>query len=262
MTEQPPVQKLITVMAALRHPESGCPWDREQDFSTIAPYTIEEAYEVRAAIESGEPEQLRDELGDLLFQVVYHAQMAVERGWFGFDDVAAGITEKMIRRHPHVFGDEAARDSSTQTAAWEAEKARERLEKAQDGALAGVAGALPALARAHKFCARAARVGFDWPNPSAVLDKLEEEVRELRAELPAATPARLEDELGDMLFVMANLARKLGLNAEACLAGANAKFARRFGYVETALAQAGKTPEMSNLAEMDALWNKAKEAGL
>ncbi|WP_408861800.1 nucleoside triphosphate pyrophosphohydrolase [Acidocella aquatica] len=249
-------------MAALRHPVSGCPWDKEQDFSTIAPYTIEEAYEVRAAIESGRPEQLRDELGDLLFQVVYHAQMASERGWFGFDDVAAGITEKMIRRHPHVFGDEAARDAGAQSAAWEAQKARERLENAETGVLAGVAGALPALARAHKFCARAARVGFDWPNPDAVLDKLEEEVRELRAELPEATPARLADELGDMLFVMANLARKLGLNAEACLAGANKKFARRFGFVENALAQAGKTPEMSDLAEMDSLWDKAKEAGL
>ncbi len=262
MTDQPRVLELINVMAALRHPVSGCPWDKEQDFSTIAPYTIEEAYEVRAAIESGEPEALRDELGDLLFQVVYHAQMASERGWFGFDEVAAGITDKMIRRHPHVFGDAAARDAGAQSAAWEAQKAQERLEKAETGVLAGVADALPALARAHKFCARAARVGFDWPNPDAVLDKLEEEVRELRAELPGAQPARLADELGDMLFVMANLARKLGLNAEECLAGANAKFARRFGFVEDALARAGKTPQMSDLAEMDTLWNKAKEAGL
>lgn len=262
MTDEPPVQKLLNVMAALRDPVTGCPWDKEQDFSTIAPYTIEEAYEVRAAIEGGEPEALRDELGDLLFQVVYHAQMASERGWFGFDEVAAGIADKMIRRHPHVFDNEAARDVGAQSAAWEAQKARERLEKAEGGTLSGVAGALPALARAHKFCARAARVGFDWPGPEAVLDKLEEEVRELRAELPGAAADRLADELGDMLFVMANLARKLGLNAEACLAGANAKFARRFGFVEDALAQEGRTPGMADLAEMDALWNKAKETGL
>ena len=262
MTNETPVQKLVDVMAALRHPVSGCPWDKEQDFSTIAPYTIEEAYEVRAAIESGDPGQLQDELGDLLFQVVYNAQLASERGWFSFDDVAAGIANKMIRRHPHVFGEAEARDAGAQTAAWEAQKAQERLEKAETGVLGGVAAALPAMARAHKFCARAARVGFDWPNPDAVLDKLEEEVRELRAELPEATPARMEDELGDMLFVMANLARKLGLNAEACLTGANAKFARRFGFVENALAREGKTPGMSDLAEMDALWIKAKEAGL
>jgi nucleoside triphosphate diphosphatase len=262
MSTEPPIDALINVMAALRHPVTGCPWDRAQDFSTIAPYTIEEAYEVQAAIATGGPAQLKEELGDLLFQVVYHAQLAQERGWFDFNDVAQTITNKMTRRHPHVFGDEAARDAAAQTAAWEAQKAEERLARAETGVLGGIAATLPALARAQKLTARAARVKFDWPNTDAVLEKLEEEVLELRAELPSAAPARLEDELGDMLFVMANLARKLGVNAEQCLAGANAKFARRFGYVESALAQAGKSPADSNLEEMDRLWDEAKSAGL
>lgn len=262
MDTEPPITALINVMAALRHPTSGCPWDRAQDFSSIAPYTIEEAYEVQSAIAAGDPAQLKDELGDLLFQVVYHARLAEERGWFNFNEVAETITNKMVRRHPHVFGDEAARDAAAQTAAWEAQKAEERLARAETGVLSGIATALPALARAQKFTSRAARVGFDWPDANAVLDKLEEEALELRAELPEAAPARLEDELGDMLFVMANLARKLGLNAEQCLAGANAKFARRFGFIETALAKSGKTPSDSNLTEMDGLWDAAKAAGL
>jgi ATP diphosphatase len=262
MSTEPPIDALINVMAALRHPVTGCPWDRAQDFSTIAPYTIEEAYEVQAAILSGDPAQLKDELGDLLFQVVYHARLAQERGWFDFNDVAQTITNKMTRRHPHVFGDEAARDAAAQTVAWEAQKAEERLARAETGVLGGIAATLPALARAQKLTARAARVKFDWPNTDAVLEKLEEEVLELRAELPSADPARLEDELGDMLFVMANLARKLGVNAEQCLAGANTKFTRRFGYVEATLAEAGKSPADSNLEEMDRLWNEAKGAGL
>jgi len=245
-------------MAALRDQETGCPWDREQTFETIAPYTIEEAYEVQAAIASGDPAQLKDELGDLLFQVVYHARLAEERGWFRFHDVAESIADKMIRRHPHVFGQAAARDAGQQTAAWEAQKAAERLARAEAGVLAGVAPSLPALARAQKLTARAARVKFDWPDAESVLEKLDEEVAELRAELPGADPARLADELGDMLFVLANLARKLGLNAEACLAGANDKFTRRFGFIETELAASGKTPADSNLAEMEALWAKAK----
>jgi ATP diphosphatase len=249
-------------MAALRDPDTGCPWDKEQSFETIAPYTIEEAYEVRAAIESGEPEQLKDELGDLLFQVVYHAQMAAERGWFNFDDVARSITGKMIRRHPHVFGDEAVRTAAGQTAAWEAQKAEERLAKAQHGVLEGVATGLPALKRAQKLTARAARVKFDWPNAEAVLDKLAEETSELRAELPGAAPERIKDELGDMLFVLANLARKLGQDAEACLEGANEKFIRRFSRVEALLAAEGKTPASSSLDEMDRLWNAAKLEGL
>ncbi|HUM08037.1 MAG TPA: nucleoside triphosphate pyrophosphohydrolase [Acidocella sp.] len=262
MSTEPPISALINVMAALRDPQTGCPWDKEQSFETIAPYTIEEAYEVRAAIEAGEPEHLKDELGDLLFQVVYHAQMAAERGWFNFDDVARGITGKMIRRHPHVFGDEASRTAAGQTAAWEAQKAEERRALAQHGVLDGVATGLPALKRAQKLTARAARVKFDWPNAEAVLDKLAEETAELRAELPAAAPERIKDELGDMLFVLANLARKLGQDAEACLEGANEKFIRRFSRVEALLAAEGKTPASSSLDEMDNLWNAAKREGL
>jgi ATP diphosphatase len=254
---KPPITALINVMAALRHPTTGCPWDRDQDFASIAPYTIEEAYEVQSAIATGDPAALKDELGDLLFQVVYHARLAEERGWFGFDDVAAAITAKMIRRHPHVFGNAAARTAGGQTAAWEAQKAAER---GTAGTLEGIAATLPALARAQKLTGRAARVGFDWPDAEAVLDKLAEETAELRAELPAADPARLADELGDMFFVLANLARKLGVNAEACLAGANAKFSRRFTAVEAALAARGKVPADSDLAEMDQLWDAAKEA--
>jgi ATP diphosphatase len=259
MTSEPPITALINVMAALRHPETGCPWDREQDFATIAPYTVEEAYEVQAAIAEGDPAQLRDELGDLLFQVVYHARLAEERGWFDFNDVAAGISGKMIRRHPHVFGDAGERDAAAQTAAWEAQKAAER---GNAGVLDGIAAALPALARAQKLNARAARVGFEWPDAAGILDKLAEETAELRAELPEANPDRLQDELGDMLFVMANLARKLGLNAETCLAGANAKFFLRFQSVEAALAAQGRTPQEASLDEMEALWQDAKRAGL
>ena len=249
-------------MAALRDPETGCPWDKEQDFASIAPYTIEEAYEVRAAIASGDPLVLKDELGDLLFQVVYHARMAEERGWFTFNDVAETIKGKMIRRHPHVFGEEAARSAAAQTAAWEAQKAAERASQAQHGVLDGVAEALPALRRAQKLTSRAARVKFDWPNAEAVLDKMDEEVAELKAELGEAKPERIADELGDMLFVMVNLARKLGQDAETCLEGANAKFIRRFGRVEALLAANGKTPRDSTLDEMEDLWAKAKKEGL
>ena len=249
-------------MAALRDPQTGCPWDRAQNFSTIAPYTIEEAYEVQAAIQMEDPEQIKDELGDLLFQVIYHARMAEERGWFSFDDVAAAITGKMIRRHPHVFGDEAERDAGGQTKAWEAQKAQERKDRALGGTLEGIATTLPAMAVATKLTGRAARVGFDWPEAGAVLDKLEEEIKELRAELAGASTARLQDELGDMLFVLVNLARKLRLDAEACLAGANAKFVRRFRFIEAALGRRGKAPADSDLAEMDALWDAAKRSGL
>lgn len=262
MSTEPPITALINVMAALRDPDTGCPWDKEQDFATIAPFTIEEAYEVQEAIASGEPARLQDELGDLLFQVVYHARLAQERGWFSFDDVAESITAKMVRRHPHVFGSEAARDASAQTSAWEAQKAAERLARAEGGVLAGVATTLPALKRAQKLTARAARVKFDWPDAGAVLDKLAEETEELRAELPAMDPARVRDELGDMLFVLANLARKLGQDAEACLTGANEKFIRRFSAIEAALAAQGKTPAQSSLDEMDGLWDAAKLEGL
>ena len=255
------IDSLLTVMAALRHPETGCAWDREQDFATIAPYTVEEAYEVAAAAREENPAQLKDELGDLLFQVVYHARLAEERGWFSFDDVAQAITEKMVSRHPHVFGDAENRTAAAQTAAWEVQKVAERASRAEHGTLSGIATAIPALARAQKLCARAARVGFDWPNPETVLDKLAEETAELRAELLAADPARIQDELGDMFFVLANLARKLGQSAEACLAAANAKFFLRFNAVEAALAADGRTPAESTLAEMDQLWNQVKREG-
>ena len=252
------MQSLITVMASLRHPETGCPWDRDQNFATIAPYTIEEAYEVQSAIESGDPAQLKDELGDLLFQVVYHSRLAEEKSWFTFDDVAQTITAKMISRHPHVFGNANARDSAAQTTAWEAQKSAERAARHETGILAGIAKTLPALQKAQKLTARAARTGFDWPNPQAVLDKLAEETTELREELESADPARLSDELGDMLFVLANLARKLGLDAESCLAGANAKFTRRFGHIEARLAAEGRVPAGATLEEMDQLWNEVK----
>ncbi len=258
-----PLERLLAIMTALRDPATGCRWDQAQDFSTIAPYTIEEAYEVADAIAAGpDPGTLKDELGDLLLQVVYHAEMARERGWFSFQDVAAAIGDKMVRRHPHVFGDAAARDAGTQTAAWEAQKAAERAARAETGVLDGVAHNLPALTRAAKLTRRAARVGFDWPDAAAVLDKLEEEAAELRRELPSADPARLADELGDLLFVLANLARKLDLDPEAVLRGANAKFERRFKAVEQGIALAGKSPADASLEEMEAAWTAAKRRGL
>jgi ATP diphosphatase len=254
------LQRLLAIMARLRAPD-GCPWDREQDFASIAPYTIEEAYEVADAIARG-PDfpQLLDELGDLLFQVVYHAQMAAEAGHFGFAEIAETIANKMIRRHPHVFGEAEARTTASQTSAWEAQKATERAARAETGVLAGVPLALPALTRAAKLSRRAARVGFDWPDAGAVLDKLEEEAAELRAELPGADAARQADEVGDLLFVVVNLARKLDLDPEACLAAANRKFERRFGAVEGALAAQGRAPADASLSEMEALWAAAKRA--
>jgi len=252
--------RLLGIMARLRAPD-GCPWDQVQDFASIAPYTIEEAYEVADAIAQGpQPAVLLDELGDLLFQVVYHAQMAQEAGWFGFGDVAQAISEKMIRRHPHVFGEAAARDAAAQTTAWEVQKASERAARAETGTLAGVPVGLPALTRAAKLTRRAARVGFDWPDAGQVLDKLEEEAAELRAELPAMDPARLQDEVGDLFFVVANLARKLDLDPETCLRAANAKFERRFGSVEAGLAAGGRSPADASLDEMEALWQAAKRA--
>jgi ATP diphosphatase len=253
---------LIEVMARLRHPETGCAWDQVQDFSTIAPYTIEEAYEVEDAIARGDPATLLDELGDLLFQVVYHARMAEERGWFAFADVAGAIADKMIRRHPHVFGAEETRTADQQVAAWEVQKATERAARAEAGTLAGIPLGLPALTRAAKLTRRAGRVGFDWPDAATVLDKLEEEAAELRAELHDRTqppdPAALRDEVGDLLFVLANLARKLDLDPEDCLRGANRKFERRFGYIEQSLRLSGKSPADSSLEDMDALWAEAK----
>jgi ATP diphosphatase len=252
--------RLLEVMAALRDPRSGCPWDLQQDFASIAPYTIEEAYEVADAIARADRPGLADELGDLLFQVVYHARLAEEAGAFGFAEVARAITAKMVRRHPHVFGDAAARDAAAQTAAWEEQKRRERAARAETGTLAGVSLALPALTRAQKLSTRAARVGFDWPDAGAVLDKLEEEAAELRAELTEATRDRLEDELGDLLFVCVNLARKLGLDAESSLRRASGKFERRFAGVEALLATEGRVPAEATLAEMEALWRAVKAA--
>ncbi len=252
---------LLRIMARLRDPVGGCPWDQVQDFASIAPYTVEEAYEVADAIHRGpNPAVLLDELGDLLFQVVYHARMAEELGWFGFAAVARTISDKMIRRHPHVFGEAAARDAATQTAAWEESKAAERAARAETGTLAGVPPGLPALTRAAKLTRRAARVGFDWPDAAAVLDKLEEEAAELRAELPGADPARLADEVGDLLFVLANLARKLDLDPEACLEGANRKFERRFRGVEARLAARGMAPADAGLPAMEAEWQAVKAA--
>jgi ATP diphosphatase len=254
------LRRLLDIMAALRHPETGCPWDKVQDFTTIAPYTIEEAYEVADAIARRDLAALPDELGDLLFQVVYHARMAEEAGLFGFAEIARTIADKMVRRHPHVFGDEATRDAATQTNAWEAQKRDERAVRNETGTLAGIAVGLPALTRAAKLTSRAARVGFDWPDAGAVLDKLEEEAAELRAELADADPARLADEVGDLLFVLANLARKLHLDPETCLRQANAKFSRRFGFIEQHLETEGKTPADATLEEMEAHWQAAKRA--
>jgi ATP diphosphatase len=245
-------------MTALRDPADGCPWDGQQSFETIAPYTIEEAYEVADAIARRDLASLPDELGDLLFQVVYHARMAEEAGLFGFADVARTIADKMVRRHPHVFGDAAMRDATTQTSAWEAQKGAERAARAETGTLAGVPSGLPALTRAAKLTARAARVGFDWPDADAVLVKLDEEVAELRAELPSGDPARLADEVGDLLFVLANLARKLDLDPEACLRQANRKFASRFNKMEQAADSAGNDLSEMSLEDMEEQWKKAK----
>ena len=258
LTAEVKLRRLLTIMAALRHPVSGCPWDRQQGFETIAPYTIEEAYEVADAIARRDFAALPDELGDLLFQVVYHARMAEEAGYFAFADVARAIGAKMIRRHPHVFGDEATRDAAAQTAAWEARKAAERAARQETGTLAGVPVGLPALTRAAKLTARAARVGFDWPDAAGVLDKLDEEIAELKAELPEADPARLMDEVGDLLFVLANLARKLNLDPETCLRHANAKFSRRFTAMESRLAREGRDLKGESLEAMEAVWQTVK----
>jgi ATP diphosphatase len=252
------LRRLLDIMAALRDRDTGCPWDKEQTFETIAPYTIEEAYEVADAIAQRDFAALPDELGDLLFQVVYHARMAEEEGRFAFADVAKHIADKMIRRHPHVFGDAASRDAATQTVAWEAQKSAERAERRQTGALAGVPVGLPALTRALKITNRAARVGFDWANADQVLEKLDEELREVRDELAGADPDRLQDEVGDLLFVVANLARKLKLDPEACLRHANEKFARRFNAMEAAFEAEGRSMRELTLAEMEAGWQRVK----
>ncbi|MBN8901093.1 MAG: nucleoside triphosphate pyrophosphohydrolase [Rhodospirillales bacterium 69-11] len=258
ITPEGELRRLLSIMAALRDPVSGCPWDQQQSFATIAPYTIEEAYEVADAIVRSDMATLPDELGDLLFQVVYHARMAEEAGHFAFADVARAISDKMIRRHPHVFGEAAARDAAAQSQAWEAQKSAERAARAEFGTLAGVPAGLPALTRAQKLTARAARVGFDWPDAEAVLEKLDEEVAELRAELPGADRDRLEDEVGDLLFVLANLARKLQLDPETCLRRANEKFARRFDEMEQMIEREGKSLRDCDLPMMEAGWQEVK----
>lgn len=251
--------RLCAIMRALRDPVSGCPWDIEQDFASIAPYTIEEAYEVADAIEKGDWPALQGELGDLLLQVVYHAQMAEEAGHFTLDDITRGISDKMVARHPHVFGDER-RDKSAQQQVqdWESVKAAERAARAQGGVLDDVALGLPALMRAVKLQKRAARVGFDWPSTDQVLDKILEESRELVEARDTLSDAEVAEEFGDLLFVMANLARHLNLDPEEALRAANAKFTRRFQSIERALAAQGRSPADSTLDEMDTLWNAAK----
>ena len=259
-----PMARLLAVMAWLRDRQHGCPWDVDQTFRTIAPYTIEEAYEVADAIERDDLGALKEELGDLLLQVVYHAQMAHETGAFGFADVASAIADKMVDRHPHVFGDATVATAEAQTVSWEARKAAERTAKRAGsepaGALDGVARALPALLRAEKIQKRAARVGFDWKQTDPVIDKIEEELGELRAELMAGNvdPARLTDELGDVLFAVANLARHCKIDPEAALRATNDKFERRFRHVERRLAEAGRKPADATLEEMEALWQEAK----
>lgn len=254
------LRRLLEVMAALRDPVRGCPWDREQRFETIAPYTIEEAYEVADAIARADYDALPDELGDLLFQVVYHARIAEEEGRFTFAYVARAIADKMIRRHPHVFGESAALGHTAQSGQWEAQKDAERAGRAEHGTLAGIPGALPALTRASKLTARAARTGFDWPDALAVLEKLDEEVAELRAELSGADPDRLADEVGDLLFVLANLARKLDLDPENCLRQANGKFTRRFQAMEEHFESMGRSLGEHSLERMEAAWQAVKQA--
>ncbi|MHC0053086.1 nucleoside triphosphate pyrophosphohydrolase [Actibacterium sp. D379-3] len=251
--------RLLEIMRRLRDPNTGCPWDIEQDFASIAPYTIEEAYEVADAIERQAWDELEGELGDLLLQTVFHAQIGQEAGLFSFDSVANAISDKMLARHPHVFGDED-RDKSTdqQTADWEKIKAAERAAKAEHGTLDGVAVGLPALTRAVKLQNRAARVGFDWPDASHVIDKIAEEARELQEARDTLSDAEVREEFGDLLFVIANLARHLKLDPEEALRAANAKFTRRFQGVEAKLAALGKRPQQSDLAEMDALWDAVK----
>jgi nucleoside triphosphate diphosphatase len=256
-------QRLLEIMALLRDPERGCPWDKQQTFKTIAPYTVEEAYEVADAIERDDLTALREELGDLLLQVVYHARMAEEAGLFGFEQVAAGIGDKLVARHPHVFGDADVKDAAQQTRDWESRKAGERAAKAQDGVLDGIPVCLPSLTRAEKLQKRAARVGFDWPELEPVFGKIREELAELEHEVSSkAAHPRLEDELGDVLFAVANLARKLGVDPEQALRGTNRKFERRFHHVETRLAEQGKKPEQASLEEMDGYWDEAKAQGL
>jgi ATP diphosphatase len=261
------IARLLEIMAALRTPGSGCPWDLEQSFLTIAPYTLEEAYEVADAIARGDLADLREELGDLLLQVVFHARMAQEQGAFDFGGVVEAITEKLLRRHPHVFGEARGLSPRQVEGLWERIKSEEKAERAarqgksqEDGALAGVPVAMPALTRAFKLQAKAGHVGFDWNDPMAVLAKIREECDEIEAEIASGDRGKAAAEVGDLLFAVVNLARHLGTDPETTLRGANQKFTRRFASIERALAAQGKRPQDSTLAEMDALWDAAKAA--
>lgn len=257
------IERLLEIMATLRDPTRGCPWDREQTFATIVPHTIEEAYEVADAIEQGNMEELRDELGDLLFQVVFYAQMAKEAGHFDFNEVVDAIVDKLTRRHPHVFGDAQVKSTEEQRLEWERHKAAERAAKSDDegtSVLDGVSRALPALSRAVKLQRRAARVGFDWRELSEVLDKVEEELEEVRVEVGAESGhQRLYHEVGDLLLACSNLARFADIDPEAALREANGRFEQRFRRIEEWLAEQNRTPEQSSLAEMEDLWRRAKE---
>jgi nucleoside triphosphate diphosphatase len=264
MTPSRDIGRLLEIMAALRTPKTGCPWDLEQNFATIAPYTLEEAYEVADAIARGDLGDLKEELGDLLLQVVFHARMAEEQGAFDFGDVVKAITEKLIRRHPHVFGDEHSQTPEAVKGLWERIKAEEKAGRKKDaqakGALAGVPVGLPALTRALKLQEKASRVGFDWNDPRAVLRKIREEANEIEEALSgnAADGAEAAAEVGDLLFAAVNLARHLGADPEALLRGTNQKFERRFAAIEAALASKGVAPKDATLIEMDALWDEAK----
>jgi len=254
------VTRLVEIMAALRHPQKGCPWDLEQDFRSIAPYTLEEAYEVADAIERDDLQALREELGDLLLQVVFHARMASEQGAFDFEDVARDICDKLVRRHPHVFGDAVVESADAQTAEWERLKAEEKAARGEPGGLlADVPLALPALTRAAKLGRRAARVGFDWPDAGGPRAKIEEELSELdQAVADGAGGDLVESELGDLLFAVVNYARHLGVDPESALRGANARFVRRFGHVERRMAESGGGPDPVGLDQLDRWWDEAK----
>jgi nucleoside triphosphate diphosphatase len=261
------IARLLEIMAALRTPETGCPWDLEQDFASIAPYTIEEAYEVADAIARGDMTDLKDELGDLLLQVVFHARMAQERAAFDFGDVVQAICEKLLRRHPHVFGDARSLTPDAVKGQWDRIKAEEKAERAarhgaapEAGALAGVPLGLPALTRALKLQSKAGKVGFDWNDPLAVLAKIREETEEIAAEIADGDRERAGAEVGDLLFAVVNLARHLDIDPETALRGTNRKFESRFGFIERALEAGGRRPEQASLAEMDALWDAAKIA--
>ena len=252
------IQKLLDVMARLRDPQDGCPWDVKQDFASIAPYTIEEAYEVADAIERGDMDDLRDELGDLLLQVVFHARMAEEGGHFDFGDVVDSITEKMTRRHPHVFGSDADRAAGIKDGSWEQIKAAERSDSRDKSVMSGIAKALPALMRAEKLGKRASDVGFDWPDREGVREKILEELSELEAAVGTRAPESIEEEFGDVLFAIVNMARHLKIDPEKALTGANAKFERRFRDMETDLGGTGKRLRDFNIETLDKLWRKAK----